>query len=81
MLHEEATRIREICWDKDGEKEQEGSEEESKKIVLKASIATKLPASATKAEPGTLPHDLPYSSYSRRQRYQVSALLLLISPP
>ena len=34
--------------------------------------ASKAKKQENKAEPGTLPHDLPSSSYSRRQRYQVS---------
>ena len=53
-----------------------------KKILLKASmsIVTKASRLFYKAEPGTLSHDLPSSSYSRRQRYQVSELQLLSSP-
>ena len=44
------------------------------------SIATNLPISATKPRRGPLPHHLPFSSCSRRQRYQMS-LLPLSSPP
>ena len=64
------------------EKKKGEAREKKQEIVLKASIITKFPVSCYKAEPGTLSHDLPFSSYSySQQRCQVSLLPLSSRPP
>ena len=59
-------------------KKKEGRQR-SKKVVGNPSIVTKVPV-CYKAEPETLPPDLP-SSYSRRQRYQVGTAAVAPPPP
>ena len=57
-----------------------GSKEQKQENLTEGTHSNKYSRLCYKAEPGTLSHHLPYSSYSRRQRYQVS-LLPLLSPP
>ena len=72
---DDATRRREIHRDKQGEKKKVGSKEKTQENRTQGVHSNKASRLCYKAEPGTLSHHLP-SSYSRRQRYQVSLLSL-----
>ena len=80
---DEGTRRRYQNEEKKNEKRKVGSkaQKQARKSYSRRLHSNKSSGLCYKAEKGTLPHHLPSSSCSRRQRYQVSLLPLSTPPP
>ena len=75
------TPRRETCRDYRGEKKERRKRDKTQENRTRGVDRNRASHLCYKAEQGTLPPDLPSSSYSRRQRYQVSVLSLSPPPP